>query len=200
MVGVAARAVGALGLVRDVLAQHRRILVHRPVGVGEGGQRLVLHLDQLDAVGGGVAVLGDDEGHLLALEQHLLVGQHRLHVPGQRRHVVQVQGFQILGGQHREHPGRGERRILVDALDAGVPVGGADEVAEHHARQLDVVHVVALALGEAGVLDALARAAETLELLDALLGGGGSLFAHCSVSLAAFISSAAARIALTMFW
>ncbi len=156
-------------------------------------------------VGGGIAVLGDDEGHLLVLEQDLLVGEHRLDVPRQGRHVVQVQRLEVVGRQHGEHPGYLQRRVLVDPLDPGVAVGGADEVAEHHPRQLDVVHVVALALGEPGVLDALARAAEALELLDALLGGR-NLLAHSAASpapalsaWAALISCAAASIALTMF-
>ena len=51
-------------------------------------QRLVFDLDQFGRVGGDIAVLGDDEGDLLVLEQHLAVGEHRLHVAGQRRHPV----------------------------------------------------------------------------------------------------------------
>ena len=97
------------------------------------------------------------------------------------------------------HAGDGQRRLLVDPLDARVAVRRAHEVTEHHARELDVVDVVALALGEPCVLDALARAAEALELLDTLLGGR-NLLAHSAASLAAFICVAAARIALTMFW
>ena len=48
-------------------------------------------------------------------------------------------------------------------------MGRADEVAEQHAGQLDVVDVVAPALGEADVLDALALAAHAFEC-------GGALF------------------------
>ncbi len=74
----------------------------------------------------------------------------------------------------------------------------AHEIAEQHARQLDVVDVIALALGEADVLDALPLGAETFELLGACFGGfdGG---AHSAASLAVLSWSAAARIALTMF-
>jgi hypothetical protein len=42
-------------------------------------------------------------------------------------------------------------------------IGRADEVAEHHARQLEIVDIVALALREADVFDALALAAQALE-------------------------------------
>ena len=131
-------------------------------------QRLVVDLDQLGAVGRGVAVLGDDEGDLLVLEEHLLLGQHRLHVAGERRHVVEAERLQVGGGQHGEHAGQRGRLGGVDLLDAGVGVGRADEVAVDHAGQLQIVDVVALALGEADVLDALALAAEALQLLGAL--------------------------------
>ena len=70
------------------------------------GGSLVLDLDQLDGVGRDIAVVGDDEGDLLVLEQHLLVRQHRLHVAGQRRHLMQFQRLQIGGGQHRDHAGQ----------------------------------------------------------------------------------------------
>lgn len=75
----------------------------------------------------------------------------------------------------------------------------AHEVTKHHARLFDVVNVVALALGEARVLDSLARAAETLQFLHPLFGGCG-LFAHCAASVDALRVSAAARMDLTMFW
>ena len=51
-------------------------------------QRLVLDLDQIGGVGRDVAVVGDDEGDFLVLEQHLAVGEHHLHVAGERRHPV----------------------------------------------------------------------------------------------------------------
>ncbi len=103
MVVVLALAVRAFGLVLEVLAQHRRVRRHRLERIDDHRQPLVLDLDQLGRVGRHIAVLGDDEGDLLVLEQHLFLGQHRLHVAGKRRHVVQVERLEVGRGQHREH-------------------------------------------------------------------------------------------------
>ena len=77
----------------------------------------------------------------------------------------------------------------------------AHEIAVQHARQLQVVDVVALALGEADVLDPLALAAHAFE-------GGFTLFprgsqvVHSAASWNStpLILAAAYWIALTMFW
>ncbi len=77
----------------------------------------------------------------------------------------------------------------------------ADEVAVQHARQLHVVDIVAFALREADVLDALAFAAHALELGFALFPRGSDVV-HSAASLnwAPLIFAAAYWIALTMFW
>ena len=61
----------------------------------------------------------------------------------------------------------------VDLLDAGVAVRRAGEVAVEHAGQLQIVDVIALALDETDILDALALAAHAFELGGAFGGGGG---------------------------
>ena len=154
---VLARPVGAFGLAFEILAQDRGGVVHRLEGIDDNGQVLIFDLDQFDAIGGGVAVFRHHESHFLVLEQDLLVRQHGLNVAGERRHVVQVEGFQVLCGDHGEHAGCGKGRVLVDLFDAGVAVGRAHKIAEQHAGQLDVVDIVALSLREARVLDAFAR-------------------------------------------
>ena len=103
VVVVLARAVRAGGLAGEVLAQHRRILVHRLERIDHDRQRLVFDHHLVDAVIGGIAVGRDHEGDLLVLEQHLAVGQHHLHVAGKRRHPGEVDGLQRLGGDDREH-------------------------------------------------------------------------------------------------
>ncbi len=200
VVVVAPLAVGAARLAGEVLAQHGRVRLERLERIGDDRQLLVLDLDELDRVGGDVAVVGDDEGDLLALEQHLAVGQHHLLVAGQRRHPVQVQRLEVLRRQHGQHAGQGEGGRGVDRGDAGMGVGAAHEVAEQHAGQLDVVDIVALALREPDVLDALARAAEALQLLDPVLAGRRGHVVHSAASFTVFISAAAARMDFTMFW
>ena len=163
---------GAVGLVLDVLAQHRRVGRHRLERVDDDGQRFIDHLDEVDGVGRGLPRFGDDEGDFLVLEEHLLFGQHRLHVAGQRRHVVQRERLQFGGGQHREDARDLHRLGDVDRLDARMGVRRAHEVAVERPRQLEVVDIIALALDEADVLDAFALAAEALELFGAFFGCG----------------------------
>lgn len=164
-----ARAMRAGHLADEVLAQHRRVRVHRLEGIDQRGQRLVFDDDRVDAVIGRIAVGGDNEGDLLILKQHLAVGQNHLHVAGQGRHPGEIHRLQRLGSDDREHAGHLQRLAVVDLLDARMRVRRADEVAMQHARQLDVVDVIALALREADVLDALALAAHAFEC-------GGALF------------------------
>ncbi len=201
MVVVIARAVGAAVLALEILAQHRRVLVHRLERIDQDGQRFVFDLDQLDRVGRHIAVLGDDEGNLLALEQHLFVRQHGLHVAGQGRHVMQVERLQIRRREHGNDARQGERGILGDRFDPRVAVGRAYEIAEQHAGHFDVVDVVALALGEADILDALARGAQPMELRFAVdRRGFGYIIHYSAASRGACSCPAAALIDLTMFW
>ena len=144
-------------------------------------QRLVFHFDQFGSVGRDVAVLGDDEGDFLVLEQNLAVGEHHLHVTGKRRHPGEIDGLQRLGGYHRDDAGHCRGFRGVDLLDAGVSVRRTVEVAVQHARQLQVIDVVAFALHEANVFDALSLAAHAFEFFGAF-GGGGGLGVHSAAS------------------
>src|SRR5262249_49588549 len=62
---VFALAVRAVGLVLDVLTDHRRIGGHRLERIDVDGQRLVLHLDQIGGIGRRIAVLCDYKRNLL---------------------------------------------------------------------------------------------------------------------------------------
>ena len=181
VVVVLARAVRAFGLAREIVAQHRGVRRHRLEGVDVAGQPLVFDLDQVGAVRGGVAVVRDHESDFLVLVEHLLLGEHGLHVAGERRHVVQVERLQIGCGEHREHARNRLGLTGVDVLDARVRVRRPCEVAVEHARQFQVVDVIAFALDEADILDALALAAHSLELFGAL-GGGGGRVGHSAAS------------------
>src|SRR6516165_4717417 len=80
------------------------------------------------------SILRYDKRNLLALKQHLLVGQDGLDIARERRHPMQFQRLQVFGGQHRLDPGQRQRGPLVDRFDAGVAMGRADEIAKQHAR------------------------------------------------------------------
>ena len=64
-------------------------------------------------------------------------------------------------------PGTAVAFVVSIDLDARMRIGRAHEIAVEHARQVQVVDVIALALREADVLDALALAADAFELLGA---------------------------------
>ena len=55
----------------------RRAARHRVLESDHSGQRIDLRLDQLDCVGGGVPVLGDDRSDHLADEAHAIDGEDR---------------------------------------------------------------------------------------------------------------------------
>ena len=202
VVGMVARPVGAVFLVLDVLAQDRGALIHRLERVDEHGKRFILDLDQVRGVGGDVAVGRDDEGDLLILEQDLAVGEHHLHVARERRHPGEIDAFQVLGGQNGDDAGHGLGLGGVDLDDARVGVARAMEVAVQHARELDVVDVIAASLREAHVLDALALAAHALQFFGALKRSGGGGVVHSAASLNSRPASLAAAywMARTMFW
>ena len=107
----------------------------------------------------------------MVLVEHLIFGKHRRYIARERRHVVQAQRLEIGRRQHRQHAGDGLGLRRVDLLDAGMGMRGTVEVAVQHAGQLHVVDVIALALNEADVLDALSLAAHALQTFGALFGG-----------------------------
>ena len=147
---------------------------------------------------GRVLVGRDHERDLLALEPHLVAGQHGLRVVGDGRHPGQAQRLQVLGGDDGGHVGMRQRARGVDRDDPGVRVGAAQQRAVDHTRQLDVVQVRALAADEPRVLLALQPA----EADRALGGRAGEVLDCCHqvVSCRAAVScSAAHRTAATMF-
>ncbi len=107
-----------------------------------------------------------------------------MHIAGQRRHVVKIERLEVGGGQDRKHARQRLGFRGVDALDAGMGVGRAHEIPEQHARQFHVVDIVALALREADVFDALALAPHALEFFGALGAGefDWSLDVHSAAS------------------
>jgi hypothetical protein len=134
----------------------------------------------------------------LPLKQHLAIGQHHLLVARKRGHPVQAKRGQIGGLQHRDHARHGQGRGGIHRLYPRMGILAADEIAVDHSCHLDIVDVVALALGKAGVLHPLARRTHAFQV-----GGAGDLVwgqvVHCAASLAVLISVAACRMALTMF-
>ena len=157
-----------VGLALLVVADDRRVGVERPLGVHHGSDHLVLDVDQLERVARRVAVVGDDERDLLALEAHLVGGEHGLRVVRHRRHPRQPERLEHGAGDDRVHLRVRLGGGGVDRHDPGVRVRAAQDRAVQHAGQVDVVDVAALAADEADVLLA-EHAAEA----DRVAGGAG---------------------------
>ena len=79
--------------------------------------------------------------------------EHGLRVVGQGRHPGEVALGGHLAGQHHPHTGDVPGLAGVDRADPGVRHRAAQDLHVQHARQLDVVDVVALAPDEPVVLD-----------------------------------------------
>jgi len=111
--------------------QVRGVRAHGLFGVVDRGQFLVHNIDQQQGLVGGLPVDGGDGGHLLAHETHHVLGQHR--------HVDHAPADPGVGHvPSRDHGVHARQRLGlgdVDADDACVGVGAAEDPAPEHARQ-----------------------------------------------------------------
>ncbi len=203
---VSARLVADLPVVDDVVAlvlfvvtDQRRTLGHGLAGVDDRRQRFVLDDDRLTRVLGDIRVVGDHACHFLALEAHLVRGEHRLGVVGQRRHPGQVARGHHLSGEHQPHTGNLPGLAGIDGLDPGMGQGASKDLHVQHSRQHDVVDIGAPATDEPVVLDALAPRAQPadFDLVECGHDDGSRLdqLADCDCSFFAAHSTD-----LTMFW
>ena len=141
----------------------RRPRLHGLHRVEDGGQNLVLDLDEFQRLLENLGRLGGDDSHAIADMAHLVVQAHL--VVGRRVGVALPAGgiqhaLHVLVGQHRVHARQRQRLALVDAHDAGVGVRAGEQAAVEHARHLQIV-------GKNGApLDELERIDLRLRLVD----------------------------------
>jgi hypothetical protein len=102
-------------------------------------QRVVIHADQLGRILALVPPVGDDHRDRLTDEPHPVGGQQRL---GHRFVPLARQPGRVLGGQHRDHSGLGERGGGVDPGDERVRARAAHERDPRRPGQLGHLHVV----------------------------------------------------------
>ncbi len=141
-----------VSLAFDVIANDRGIRIEGPASVDHRGQWLIFDVDQLQRVTRRVPVVGDDEGHLLPMEAHLVGGEHGHHVVGQRRYPGKLQRLEQRPSDHCPNLRMCLGRCGVDRDQPCVRVRAAQHRAVQHARQHEVVDVIALAAQEASVL------------------------------------------------
>ena len=162
--------------------------------IGDDRQRRVVDLHRFGAVDGRRARLGEHGGHFLVLEQHLADRQHHLLVEAvEGRQPAEAGGLEVLAGNHGLHAGHLHRLGDVDALDLGVRVGAPHEREVEHARERQIVDVVALALDEARIFLALHRHADRVSSFASMLSSD-------LLGWPPGQRSAACCTALTMFW
>jgi hypothetical protein len=155
VLGVLGCAALACGEVVAALELRGGPVVERGLHVGDGGQRVVVHLHQLDGVDRGGLRLPDDHGHGLAHEADAVGGQRRarqLRVEHEQAVVsgqVEV-GGRVDGDDARRRGGRGG----VDPGDPAVGQRGADEGEVQQAGQREVADVGARPGDQVAVLHA----------------------------------------------
>ena len=144
--------------------------LHRVARVAHRRQRLVVDLDRGGGVLREVAVVRDHHGDGLADVADFVAGERDLRARRLDRRIGH-QHRDLAGGDARRHVVGGEHRVnarhrsgrrAVDAANAGVAVGAADESRVQHAGQVHVIDELA-APGEQGrVFEARDPCAEVL--------------------------------------
>ena len=176
-----------------MLAQPRRVRFRRLRGVDNGGQRLVVDLDQLGGILRDRQRLGDHEHDRLADIVHLADGERiiggRHHRPvavdenhigicalrlgwGRERRVgrdrLATIRLVVGAGEHREHATQRLRARRIDRLDARMRVHRTDHEGARLARQIDVIAEAAGADDEPRILLAANGLTDSLALRHAL--------------------------------
>ncbi len=144
-----------VGATFQVVADDRRVRVERVPHINHRRKDVVVHVDQLKGVPCGVAVVRDDEGDLLTLEAHLVRRKDSLDVIGERGDPRQIQRLQILAGEHGANAWTRERFARVDGENPRVGNRRAQDRPVQHAREHDVIRVLALSTHETRVFLAL---------------------------------------------
>ena len=143
---IAAPVGGAAGDVRPgIVVDERRTRLRRRHEIDRRRLGRIVHFDQLQRVLGEIAALGHHQRHRLADEAYTARRERpvgaRMDESGvlvQQRHG-RVGGAQILVGEHRVDAAERQRRVRIDAGEAGLGVGAAQHRRVGHVGQADVV-------------------------------------------------------------
>ena len=184
-----------VGLAFFIVTNDRCAWIECLLGIGHDGQWIVINVDELECIASDVPRLSNDECDFLALKANLVRGQNCLGVVRQGWHPSQTQTLEILTGDNCHNTGELKRSRGVDRVDLCVCEWAAQDCSMQHARQVDVVYVVAFTTDETNVFLA-DHAAET----DGVSGcAGWDVFngGHADTSLLAW--SRAYSIASRMF-
>ncbi len=127
------------------------------LGRGDGRERPVLDLDQVEGLGRGLLVHRDHRGHRVADVAHALA-RERMLVLGHRHDAVRDR--EIGAGEHQVHAAVRLRTRGVDRFHHRVRVRRAQQLRVQHARENEVVGEELLADRLGAAVDAAARLAD----------------------------------------
>jgi hypothetical protein len=140
-------------IVGPIGVNARRVRSKAGLDVYDHGQRVVVDLDPLQSVLGGVAALRDDQGHRLAHVAHLVAGQRVLpsraeleaHAGLERRRSHPrlrdgLEGGQGAGSEDGGHPRARPGRFRADDHETRVGVGAPEHRGVQTPRWRHVVH------------------------------------------------------------
>ena len=153
--------------------------LERALRVPHGGERLVVDLDGLGRIRGGLGALGRHHRHRLAHVAQPPLGEHRValqaheveHLRRDRRVDHTDLRVDVGAGQHGHDAREGAGGPGVDAREHGVRVGTPDEGEGQRALEAHVVDIGIAAGDELRVLEPLERTADVLDRHDVPLPG-----------------------------
>ncbi len=137
-------------IVRPLRMDPVLLRLHRVFRIKPRRQLLILHFDQLQRALRNRLRRGDNAGHVVAHVPHFLDGQRRLVMP-HGQNAVFVRRVRPSHHAHHALDGFGLRRV--NLLDPRVRIGRMQDLAGQHARQRQVVSILALARGLARRID-----------------------------------------------
>src|SRR6516164_4637984 len=114
----------------EFLVEHRGIRLHRLLNINSRGQCLVINLDQIKSIVGGIAVLSDNDGNWITVVAYLALSQratppHAFLDVGRKehahRHITDL-AFKVLGSVNGHDAGMFACHLRLDAFDACMPI------------------------------------------------------------------------------
>ena len=137
---------GHVGL--ELLIEQWCIRLHGFLNVNHGWEWLIIDFNHVSCIADRIAVFCDDDGHRVAIETHLALGEwamdtHAVSNVSQRnsnRNIAHY-SFEVLSGVDSENARMGAGSLSIDTGNTSMPIGTTEDGHMDHARQFDVVNV-----------------------------------------------------------
>ena len=196
---------GEAQVVAQARMQHHGVGRQRGLHVGQGRQRFPFHLQVLQRILGFSAGVGDDRHHRFALPagavQRQRILRRRLHAGQMRqcRHPRLADFGHLMAVDDSDHARHHARVIAIDRNNAGMRDRTAPVHHMRHARQVDIVQILATAFEQAACAAAHHRFADVALVVGQRRQAGDGLVGrvHAEAPVACTVAPAPARLAST---